>query len=509
MPVNSQMIDIAGSLRSCCAAFLLLLLGACEPPARQMTEQADSSVVFHACERHSRTLMPALVAEARCTILSVPENPFAPDARQLELKVMLIPAIRALPERDPLVILAGGPGEAATETATALLPAFTRIRQQRDIVLFDQRGTGSLSPFNCNPDAEIPADLSSMDTLLAEQHERLTRCLNELQEQGIAAEYYTTDIAVQDIERVRQLLGYEELNLWGGSYGSRVALAYLETFPERSRSIIIDGVAPPDIMFTTVQRDASAALETVLGLCAGDSACNARFPDLRGQLTAVLERLASPASVNINHARTGVPEDSFELGADVVRVLLTQILYSREYTRLLPFIIEALYRENYQVLAVLLSSSQDAINQGMHFSVICNEDYSRFDAAAWQAQSEDQGLLAGELAMRPRIDACELWPRRTIDESYFAPPVADRPVLILSGLQDPVTPAHHGERVAATLPDARHLLVPGVGHISSHYPCVRDLLAEFISNPDTAALDSSCLERLQARPFFSTSGGAP
>ncbi|MES2604356.1 MAG: alpha/beta fold hydrolase [Pseudomonadota bacterium] len=205
---------------------LLLLLGACEPQQSDLALQRRALQLrtrellneFSACPRTSTSTMPALRADSRCLVFKVPENPQESGGRQLSLQVMVVPAVRALPEPDPFVILVGGPGQAATIDGLSVLPVFQRIRQDRDILLIDQRGTGPLSPLDCKPPEDDALMNAGAELLLQIQAEFLQNCLATL---DADPRYYTTDLAVDDLEAIRAYLGYGQLNLWGVSYGTR------------------------------------------------------------------------------------------------------------------------------------------------------------------------------------------------------------------------------------------------------------------------------------------------
>jgi pimeloyl-ACP methyl ester carboxylesterase len=456
---------------------------------------------FGTCPRDSTTALPGLVASSRCAVFRTPENPDEPDGREVALQVMVVPAIRPLPEPDPFVILVGGPGQAATVDALQVVPAFERIRRDRDIVLIDQRGTGRLSPFDCDFSDDDSLHAES-ELLLAEQTRQLQACLDAI---DADPRYYTTDLAVRDLDAIRQWLGYRELNLWGVSYGTRVALAYLKYFPDTTRTVVIDGVAPPGVLPLEAARDGKRALQRVFDLCREESSCATAFPQLRAHYEELRARYAEPVHVDLRDPNDGTVAN-IELRAEYIEGLLFQMLYSREASRLIPLFIEQLYAGNLQPLTWVNNTSA-GVNVAMHYSVICSEDVPLVSEAELAAAASDPDVLVYDFLVLPRVEGCAVWPSRELPADFFEPVRSDKPVLIFSGMQDPVTPRRWGERVAETLPNSLHLVASGVGHGVFAYGCAADLISTFVAN---AALprSTSCIEQLHTRPFFTTFGGS-
>jgi pimeloyl-ACP methyl ester carboxylesterase len=492
---------------------LCTLLAACDQSGREAalamqvlqarTLELEQAGVFTTCERGSTTPLPGLVANSRCAVYRTAENPAAPEGRQISLQVMVVPAIRPLPEPDPFVILVGGPGQAATVDALQVVPAFERIRRNRDILLVDQRGTGRLSPLDCDFDDDETLLHDSTELLLQVQGRLLQDCLESI---DADPRYYTTDLAVRDLDAIRAWLGYRELNLWGVSYGTRVALAYLKYFPDHARTVVIDGVAPPGILPLEAARDGGRALRQVLDLCMNEAACAGAFPRLPEHYTELRERYAEPVSISLRDRNDGTI-DELELRISFIESLLFQMLYSREATRLIPLFIEELYRGNHQVLG-WMNDTGAGMNIAMHYSVICSEDLPLLSAAELAGAATASDVFVYDMLVLPRVEGCDLWPSRTLDPEFFAPVVSDKPVLIFSATQDPVTPPRWGDQVAATLGNALHLVAKGVGHGVFAYGCSTRLISEFVESAALAALDGSCIDELATRPFFTTFGGS-
>ncbi len=238
--------------------------------------------------------------EIKCTTVSVPEDRSGGSDRRVAIHVAVVPALARVPEPDPLVLLAGGPGQAASSFGPWIGSVFAAVRRHRDIVLVDQRGTGRSHPLKCDQDLpDAPA------AALVREEQASRACLSSLDGDP---RHYANGPAMEDLDQVRAVLGYTRLNLWGGSYGTRAALVYMRAHPDRVRSAVLDGVAPWSLRFPLyTARDGERALLRLLDDCADASDCAGAFPDLRAHLAAVLRRLAtSPSAVTSSDPRTGV-----------------------------------------------------------------------------------------------------------------------------------------------------------------------------------------------------------
>src|SRR6187455_2828984 len=253
-------------------------------------------------------LHPCLSSEgptdALCGTVTVFENRHTAIGRQIRLWVVVLPSLASTASDDPLFFLAGGPGQAAAQLASQIRGVFRQVQRTRDIVLVDQRGTGKSNPLNCRSSA---SSLREMTEGSSAALARLRRCL-----EGYDADVrlYTTDIAMDDLDDVRAFLGYDRINLYGGSYGTRAALVYLRQHGEHVRTMILDGVAPTDMRLPLfVARDAQRSLDTWLGRCEAETRCREAYPNLQARVRTLLQRLeTSPVRLRMVHPRTGVTE---------------------------------------------------------------------------------------------------------------------------------------------------------------------------------------------------------
>ena len=377
-------------------------------------------------------------------------------------------------------------------------PAFARIQSDRDIVLVDQRGTGASNPLKCELDEDALEDLSKADEFPIEKFQA---CLDGY---DADAKLYTTSIAMDDLDDVRQFLGYGAINIYGGSYGTRGALVYLRRHAEHVRAVVLDGVAPPDMHLPLyMPRDGQRALGLLISDCEADAACGERFPNFGQDVASVFARLdAKPPVVRLVHPRTGEAAD-VTVKRELVAGVIMSALYSPLLSSLLPNLLERANEGDFQGLVALASVNEgaaDMMSQGMFYSVVCAEDAPRVTPDAIEKESADTFL--GGRSSEMRLQPCEFWPKGDVAEEFYEPVVSEVPVLILSGNLDPVTPPMWGEQVLEHLPNARHIVVPGAGHGTLGQGCVSRLIREFVDKADAQSLNADCVDSVQRPPFF-------
>lgn len=441
--------------------------------------------------------------DAYCGTLTVPEDRSKPDGRRLSLKVIVLPALSRTPAADPLFFLAGGPGQGAATMAEMIGQMFGRVQKERDIVLVDQRGTGGSGGLEC---ASADDSLSGINEPSAVALDRLRNCLASY---GADTRMYTTPIAMDDLDAVRTWLGYDRINLYGGSYGTRAALAYLRQHGEHVRSVVLDGVAPPDLRLPLfVARDAQRALDRMFAACDTDEACGRRFPQLSSRVAALFTRLESaPVRVTLTHPRTGVSEP-VTMTAPVLASIVASALYAPLTTSMLPELLARAERDDYQglvALATLGDSVAENMSVGMHFSVICAEDVPRITDAELAAATAHS--IFGRHLMWQTVETCGFWPAGTVPAEYFTPVTSDVPTLLLSGDLDPVTPPSWATTVASTLSHSLHVIAPQTGHGVAATGCGIQMVADFLTAGSADGLDTSCVEAITRPPFFLTPAG--
>jgi len=451
--------------------------------------------------------------EAQCGTFEVPENPAAPDGRMIALNIAWLPANdgNSVATADPVFFLAGGPGQAATEHAATVERTLEEVGKKRDIILVDQRGTGQSNPLDCRDASGAPMQLDPSDAPDLEQMVDFARRCAQGLEGRADPRFYTTTNAVRDLDAVRAALGVEQLNLLGVSYGTRVAQQYAATYPQHTRTVVLDGVAPNSLV---VGGEFARTLEDALALqsaqCHELPACRERFPtDMRAQLRTVMTSLeAAPVEVDYRDSRTGeLRHDT--VTADAVGSLAFMFSYVPQTAALLPLMIDEAAHGRYAPLMSLVQMSgeqmQGQMTRGMQWSVLCAEDAGRYEPGAEAADT----LIGGEMA-EAFFAPCSVWPSGDAPQGFHQPFASDLPVLLLSGELDPVTPPRYGEQVVANLPNGRHLVLQGQGHNVSATGCMPKLLGQFIEDADADALDTGCLDALRyVPPFVHFNGWAP
>jgi pimeloyl-ACP methyl ester carboxylesterase len=438
---------------------------------------------------------------AKCGQLSVYENRADKSGRQIELHIAVIPTISRTPEPDPIFFITGGPGGASTQDFVSLRPAFKRINEKRDIILVDQRGTGQSHPLECTS----PEEETNLDDEAAIRTE-IENCIDQL---DADTRFYTTQDAVDDLDQVRAALGYEKINLYGISYGTRVAQVYVRSYPERVRAVILDGVVPLDeALGVSVASDAQRALNAVFARCAADADCNRAFPDLPGALAALLGRVEkAPVVLTLEDPYTSEP-DRVVFTRNKLGLAIRLFSYSTETVALLPLLIHDanaagdLNRLAAQAM-IVTEQLEGSINSGLHNSVVCAEDvpfYRRDGKFVGDAQAEKRSYLGESYKRLERI--CKYWPAAKISCEFKEPLHSDLPVLLLSGELDPVTPPTNAEHAADTLPNSLRLIAPGQGHGVLMRGCIYKVAADFIESGTVKGLGTGCIQDLKPSPFF-------
>jgi pimeloyl-ACP methyl ester carboxylesterase len=441
---------------------------------------------------------------ALCGSVERPLDPTRTDGPSIQVHYAVLPALARNKKPDPVFFFAGGPGQSALALAGAVERLTARLGNRRDVVLVDQRGTGRSAPLQCDADRESASlrELTDPRRQLAD----LQRCRIGLQALPYGdLRQFTTTIAIGDVDAVRRALGAERINLVGGSYGTRAALEYLRQFPRAVRRVVLDGVAPPDMVLpASFSADSQAAFDALLEACDREPACTQRHPRLRAQWLALLAGL--PREVSVPHPLSGRHE-TFVLTREIAAGLVRAPLYTPVLASALPFAISEAAQGRFVPLVGLASAlagpreSPLRLATGMHFSVVCAEDVPRLDRAADRAGA-DFGDSFADLYRK----ACADWPRGEVPPAFYALPASPAPVLVLSGGVDPATPPRHGERAAKSLgAKARHVVVPQAGHGVLALGCMRDVVYRFVDADDDAQalrVDAGCAQSVPRPAAF-------
>lgn len=444
---------------------------------------------------------------ARCGTMIRPLDPSGVEPGEIELRVAVVPALNLTPEPDPVVPIAGGPGQGSIQFYAAYSAAFKDVGRNRDILLIDQRGTGESATMDCDFDDDLLEGEYSVELTI----EYTERCLEQLPHDP---RFFTTSVAVTDMEAVRKALGYPALNLYGISYGSRVAQHFARRYPGSTRSIVIDGVVPPQLpLGPEIATESQKAVDRILARCAEDTACNERFPALADDFVRVVAELRSAGvPIMVPEPSTGRPEE-ITFGAAEFSAAVRLLAYHPNSIALLPLLIDEAGKGNYVPLGsqymMTMIALTDAMSLGMHNAVMCTEDVPFYDRSMIDYAGLEASYM-GALQLEALEAICSVWPAGPIDDGFHMPLATDLPVLLLSGDADPITPPRYAELAAVDLTNARHLIGKGQGHGQLRVGCTHRLIAKFIDSADPAALDAECLQRSFVMPFFlSFSGPKP
>lgn len=486
------------------AAALFALTGnfaalAAEPGARSL-----GSLQFSPCTLVAPG-MPGTV-EAQCTRLEVPEDRSAPGGRMIELAIAWVPASSAEAAPDPVFMLAGGPGQSARESFPGVAGAFERARMERHVILVDQRGTGGSNPLACH-DAAGRNAFSDGDDVSPEAARRFAEsCAATLSARADLRHYSTSD-AIADLEAVREAIGAEAINLVGISYGTRVAQTYLRRHPERVRTVVLDGVVPPELILGSEHaKNLEVALDRQFALCEATPECLERHGRPREALATLRTRLAeAPMPLRFRHPVTGEYEDG-QLDVGALATVVRLFAYSPTTAALLP---RTLARAAAGEPETLLAQARmigdmvgDQMFHGMQLSVICAEDSPKL-----VADPADADTLLGTTFVEFTQAQCAVWPAGRAPDDFHAPLASDKPVLLLSGEHDPVTPPRYGDAALVGYANGRHLVARGVGHNVLPVGCMPRLLDKFLDSADAKGLDATCLDALGDTPPFTGSYG--
>ena len=437
---------------------------------------------------------------AFCSTLEVPEDHSKPEGRKITLAISWLPAKKEA-EPDPIFMLAGGPGQGARQGFIGTASAFEEARNNRHIILLDQRGTGDSSPLKCEDSKGNSAVVESDDYSSEAAADFARKCAATFAGKVDVRQFSTAD-AIIDLDLARQAIGAAKINLVGISYGTRVAQQFAKKFPNNTRTVTIDGIAPMDLV---LGQDHAKNLENSLDLqfarCGKDKACVQKMGNPRAQLNQLLNTLSKgPIPVRYRDAITGEwQEGQFTTGH--IAMLTRMLAYAPQAAALLPLQFSEANKGNVDSLMALSEMVNRDISgmimHGMQLSVMCGEDVDDL-----VIDPADQNRLLGTGLVEVMQAQCAVWPHKKRPDDFRKPLSSNVPVLILSGEFDPVTPPRYGDDVAKHLPNSKHIIVKGSGHNVLPVGCMPKLFAKFLDSADAKNLDISCIEKLTYAPMF-------
>jgi pimeloyl-ACP methyl ester carboxylesterase len=439
------------------------------------------------------TPCPSVDGEGLCGSYEVFENRAAKTGRKIALHILLLPAFAEKPAADPVFGFAGGPGQSAAETFP-MVTAMVALRLKHDLVLVDQRGTGQSNPLPC------PVELSDASLMItgvsASSVQDLAECRKQLETKADLTQYTTSDFA-DDVDEVRQALGYDKIDLLGGSYGTLAALVYARRHGEHVRSMVLEGVAPPDYRLPLpFARTIQASLEHLFADCAADPDCHKAFPNLKAEFEAVVKRLdAKPVTLQFDAQNVTITRGAF---LSRMRVLL----YQPAFVSQLPDMIHRAFEGDLKPYADAVFAMRRAVGQGiargMAYSVGCSESVPFISEA--DIQRETAGTWLGDYDVRTYQKNCGVWPHAKVGKEFLEPVHSDVPALLITGAADPATPPSEAERAAVGLSHSRIVVIPHGTHLTAS-PCIDKMIVQFINDGSSSGIDATCVSEVHHLPF--------
>jgi len=448
--------------------------------------------------------------QAQCGYLIVPEDRSQPDRRNIRLHVAIFKSSNLNPAPDPVIHLIGGPGASALNNVQPILmKGGTEILKQRDYILFDQRGTQYSAPYlYCLPYDEYLWDSSEQDVSLAERNtgalQKLATCLDDWQNQGIDLAAYNSAENASDVNDLRMALGYEQVNLYGISYGTRLALNVIRDHPESIRSVIIDSVYPPQAnLDLEIAANANRSLQEVFQTCAADDFCASEYGDIEAKFYEVIDRLKdSPVQIETYGPYRGQPY-LVDLDGDLFIDVIFGALYSMVSIAYIPQIIQGAYKGSYTDLSEPVGSAIGSpVSTGLFWSTICVEEIPfEIDAPEAPELASIPSILREHFSEQYTLEVCNLWDVPAADPKENEAVNSDIPTLIFSGRYDPVTPPRYSRLTADTLSHSYYYEFQTLSHgVMRSNLCALQMGLAFFDDP-LHAPDSACMNELESVEF--------
>ena len=435
------------------------------------------------------------------------ENRDAPTGRKIDLRLALIKSRASAADSDIVVFLAGGPGQAAVDTWPQIAGAFEPLLKHHHVLLLDQRGTGESNALSCKRSEGVSEAGEDFDPEKVRQHTR--DCL-AIVEKKADPRYYTTTVAADDLEAIRVALGSPQFDLVGVSYGTRMAQQYLMRHPDGVRSVVLDSVAPNELALgEDFAGNLESALKANFSTCVQTPACQKAFGDPYANLFTLRDQLrAKPQDYSYRDPVT-FKTDTMRVNQYNLAGLVRMFAYTPETAALLPLSISQGLHGDYTPLVgqdkILTGDLSDLADNGMQMSVLCSED-----ADLLSPRPEDANALLGNLLIESMQAMCDVWPHGTRPADFHVPLKTDKPVLVLEGELDPVTPPRYGEQVVKNLSNARLIVAKGQGHNVIGRGCIPKVVEDFVDDLKPKDLNVKCVDALGPMPaFVGFNGAAP
>lgn len=439
--------------------------------------------------------IPDVERAARCGALDVPEDPHKPDGRHLKINIVIIPASSGYALPDPIVPLMGGPGEDAISAAAIFVKQFAALLKDRDLLLIDQRGTGTSNALRCELYSSNDPGISLRDLFPVEA---VNRCRDQLKTHADLTQYSYANFA-QDIEQIRLALGYQSLNLTAGSYGTRAAQVFIRTYPRSVRTAYLGSVVPIDVPTPlTMAKVSQQAFDNTFRACEKDADCRSAFPNLRDEFHEIVDRLES-GTVGIKIQLSTVP---VTIHRGRVMEFFRSLVYRPSSAANLPILIHHAFLGNWKPIAneiVAQAQSLDTgLSIGLFFSITCNEDVAFIKESEVAAQT--QGTELGDYRLRQQQAACKDWPKVSLPADYRSPVKTTVETLFVSGDNDGATPLWFTEHTAPGFSNKAEIIARGQGH-TEWSDCLGTLYERFVRTGSARTIAGLTCEPIPRPPF--------
>ena len=460
-------------------------------------QENRNDLLFEASECWFESPIPFLAPELDCGYVTVPERHDQPGGATIRLPVAILRATTESPYPDPLFLAQGGPGGDAFEVFP-LLVSQSAQQLNRDLVIFNQRGTRYAEPsLMCQESFEISAEILSLSDAESDARslQALSECFERLVNEGIDLSAYNSLENAADVEAIRRALGYEDFNFYGVSYGTLLGLHLMRTQPEHLRSVILDGVLPPNVNFIpNVAANTDRVFTKIIETCANDPYCDSEYPNLELRFFDLVRSLnESPLTIPIRDPETGKRAKARLDGNALVDVLFNAFYLPDSYA-IFPKLVANLEAGDYTFIEGIwpLFAFDRSISEGMYHSVICAEDadFDLSDANVSEIRPYFAEGAQGE--MQSYLDACAIWQVEQLPSSVDNSVTSDIPSMLFSGYYDPITPPEFADVAAQNLSRAYRFVDPTGSHgVAFDNECTTDILSQFLENPDRTP-DTSC-----------------
>lgn len=488
--LNADGTQLTGSWQQGGAMVPLTLRRSDAPPAKALQPILRGRVSLNPCGSND--------SQGLCGTFDVFENRATQLGRKLHLHILILPAIAEKPAPDPVFGFAGGPGQSSAETFP-LMTAMVALRQTHDLVFIDQRGTGQSNPLPCpvdDNDAQLFLNGSGSSAV-----KDLPGCRKELETRADLTQY-TTSNSADDVDDVRGALGIDKIDLLGGSYGTLAALVYVRRHGEHVRSMVLEGVAPPDYKLPLpFAKTIQASLDHLFANCAADPDCHKDFPNLKAEFETVVKRLgAQPATFQLDSGPNKGQTVTLSRGAFVSA--LRPLLYQPAIVSQLPQIIHRAFENDLNPFATIAVAMRRAVNQaiarGMAFSVGCSEAFPFISEA--DIRRETAGTYLEDFDAKIYQKNCAIWPHAAVSKDFLKPVHSDVPALLITGAEDPATPPSWAEHAAEGLSESRLVVIPHGTHLTASQ-CIDNMIVQFINQGSASGIDTTCVSQIRGLPF--------